>query len=810
MVKKAVEVLFHHDQVIVLLAFLHQDVLAVNEIVLAHHLVKGDLVLVDTHAVALHHLARLALRGEDLRVDRHEIHNRDAGFQGFEADLLLRNAVKHIEEGLLVELHEGILGGFAKKDVGGFDGSIQGFLRVNHHRDFLSQALLKHTTTRILLMLSNQSIDGLFLQRGENLDVFLGILIADIEPELVELVWRGALRIEPNVATFGLAEFLAIGLGDQGASQGKGLVFETQRPANQLRTRGDVAPLVVASELQLAVFVLVEPEEVIALEQLIGELGEAQSVAGGAIEALLNAVLRHHVIHGNVLAHLTGEVEEGEVLHPVVVVHHLGGIGFLRFKIKELGHLGLDALLIVTQRLFVQQVTFLALARRVANHASGTSHQDDGLVAAALQMAEHHNTTEMTDMQRVGSRVGAQVSRHHFFLEEFFRSWHHLCQHSAPAEFFNKVLHVLVFCGAKINKYFDIRRKTLSLRHETVHRNMKNQVVIIGAGPAGCVCGYLLRQAGVDCVIVDFATFPREKICGGGLTPKAYELLHELMPDLHYEYQGVNRFRLMMDGRTLCVVDLAKELRMVHRMDFDYELLKQYQAIGGTLIKDAFSSFEALNDGQIQVTLKSGTQLLCDYLIGADGANSRVRKQLTGQRPNNTLWMEQYVPKGANEFVFEFSNRYNKGYYFCFPSLDHDVVGMGGFYSSPEEIRTQFRHNVIRKDASVSGTALMGAHISVDTVASEKRNVILIGDAGGFANKVTYEGLYYAIATGRNASKAILEGKDFTFTNREIFRKKKRKEVFFTRLIYSRLGLSLMKLGAHSPRLIKKAFEMNY
>ena len=339
---------------------------------------------------------------------------------------------------------------------------------------------------------------------------------------------------------------------------------------------------------------------------------------------------------------------------------------------------------------------------------------------------------------------------------------------------------------------------------------MKNHVVIIGAGPAGCVCGYLLRQAGVDCVIVDFATFPREKICGGGLTPKAYELLHELMPDLHYEYQGVNRFRLMMDGRTLCVVDLAKELRMVRRKDFDYELLKQYQAIGGALIKDAFSSFDTLDDGQIQVTLKSGKQLLCDYLIGADGANSRVRKQLTGQRPNNTLWMEQYVPKGANEFIFEFSNRYKKGYYFSFPSVDHDVVGMGGFYSSPEEIRAQFRHNVIRKDASDSGTALMGAHISVDTVASEKRNVFLIGDAGGFANKVTYEGLYYAIATGRNAFKAILEGKDFTVTNREIFRKKKRKESFFTRLIYSCLGLSLMKLGAHSPRLIKKAFEMNY
>ena len=329
---------------------------------------------------------------------------------------------------------------------------------------------------------------------------------------------------------------------------------------------------------------------------------------------------------------------------------------------------------------------------------------------------------------------------------------------------------------------------------------MKN-VVIIGAGPAGSVCGFLLRKAGVNCVIVDFATFPREKICGGGLTPKAYELLHDLMPEVHYDYQGVNRFRLMMDGRTLCVVDIAKELRMVRRKDFDFELLKQYLATGGELVKDSFSRFEELEDGRIRVTLKSGAQLDCDYLVGADGANSRVRKQIIGHRPSNTLWMEQYVEKGENEFVFEFSNRYKKGYSYRFPSVGRDVVGMGGYYSSPAEILSSFQFPLPTK---------YGAHISVDTVASGKRNVILIGDAGGFANKLTYEGLYYAIATGRNACTAIVEEKDFTVTNRTIFRKKKRKEVYITRLVYSRFGLWLMKLGAHSPKLIKKAFEMNY
>ena len=224
--KKAAEThLFHHHQVVVLLAFLNEDVLPIDEIIGIHHLVESDLVLVDAHTIALHHLTSFALGGEDLGVDGHEIHNRDAGFKIGTVDMLLRNAFENLEEGLLVELHQSILSGLAKEDVGGFDGSVEGFLRVYHHRDFFGKTLLQYSTARILLMFFDQGIDSLFLQRGEDLDVLLGILVTDVEPELVELVRRGAFRVEPDVAALRLAGLRAVSLGEQAASQSEGLVL---------------------------------------------------------------------------------------------------------------------------------------------------------------------------------------------------------------------------------------------------------------------------------------------------------------------------------------------------------------------------------------------------------------------------------------------------------------------------------------------------------------------------------------------------------------------------------------------------------
>ena len=176
------------------------------------------------------------------------------------------------------------------------------------------------------------------------------------------------------------------------------------------------------------------------------------------------------------------------------------------------------------------------------------------------------------------------------------------------------------------------------------------EVVIVGAGPAGSICGYLLRKSGVDCVVVDRASFPRDKICAGGLTPKAWHLLDELMPNIEYDYNTVNRLHVDVDGKRNCEFDIAEPIRVVRRKVFDHLLLQQYQSIGGEFLHDILTQIEEKEE-RIVVSLRSGMRIACRYLVGADGSNSRVRHYLKPENDLGMLIMEQYVKKGYSNTI---------------------------------------------------------------------------------------------------------------------------------------------------------------
>ena len=276
---------------------------------------------------------------------------------------------------------------------------------------------------------------------GEDADIALCLIVSHVEPELIEGIGRGALGVEPNVATLRLAKLLAIGLRDERTGDTEGFYVVAQSAMDQLSTRRHIAPLVVATQLQPDAMLAVEMEKVVTLEELVGKLCKGKSVARRTVETLLHALLRHHIVDSDVLTHLAGKVEEGEVLHPVVVVDHLGLVGRRAVEVKKLGCLLLDGLLIVVERLGVKEIALRTFARRIANHTRSASDEKIRLVSTTLQMAQHHDAAEVSDMEGVCGRICAEIGRHGMFQKIFLCAWHDLCKHSTPFQLFNKILH---------------------------------------------------------------------------------------------------------------------------------------------------------------------------------------------------------------------------------------------------------------------------------------------------------------------------------------------------------------------------------
>lgn len=332
--------------------------------------------------------------------------------------------------------------------------------------------------------------------------------------------------------------------------------------------------------------------------------------------------------------------------------------------------------------------------------------------------------------------------------------------------------------------------------------NMKKvKVLIVGAGPAGSTCGLLLRKKNVDCLLIDQAAFPRDKICGGGLPPRCYRFLGKILPEFRYDYNSVNRIRLTIDGKKALDFQMCKELRIVKRRQFDAQLLEAYQNCGGVYLNDGLMSIEE-RDGQVIATLKSGEQVACDYLVGADGANSRVRKYLNPHYERGTFVLEQYCPKSPeNTIHIDLSKSYEVGYYYSFPNAACDVQGFGDNKTTMQSFRQ------VLQRMGCPELKPIGAYIPQSTDYPLHKRILLIGDAGGFANRVTFEGIYYAFLTASYAAQAITTGVPFAEICRHTLSRKKMEERA-ARFFYSNTGLSLLQFFCRTcPGLIRWCFK---
>jgi geranylgeranyl reductase family protein len=293
-------------------------------------------------------------------------------------------------------------------------------------------------------------------------------------------------------------------------------------------------------------------------------------------------------------------------------------------------------------------------------------------------------------------------------------------------------------------------------------------VAVVGAGPAGSTAAYLLATAGRRVALLERASFPRDKPCGGGVTARALaEAPLDIRSVVEHEVSRVRfSFRL---GRYFDYEYSKTLVYMTQRLRLDAFLAEAACRAGADLLEGCQVRSLERHDG-IQVLETARGEILARVVLGADGANGAVARSL-GLSP----WKDPPVAVEANVayaggrpgewdgfLALELGSMYG-GYGWSFPKADHFNVGCGGWRLEGARLRSHVRALVEHYSLEGMPVEFRGHHLPTRDGRSPlvKGGALLVGDAAGLVDPMSGEGIYGAFVSGRLAAESArryLEG----------------------------------------------------
>jgi geranylgeranyl reductase family protein len=304
---------------------------------------------------------------------------------------------------------------------------------------------------------------------------------------------------------------------------------------------------------------------------------------------------------------------------------------------------------------------------------------------------------------------------------------------------------------------------------------MKTDVAIVGAGPSGAWAAYRLARAGARVAIFD-PSHPREKVCGGGVTGRALALVQPALAGRGLEATSIAaaRFFDLDAGRSVSVPLGAgpqagvDALTVVSRASFDAALLGAAREAGAAFV-DA-RVLDVASDARGTSLSTAAGEWRAGFLIGADGANSLVRRRLAGAFPRGDLSMATgYFADGvtSDEIVLTLVSN-PPGYIWSFPRPGHLAIGIcasadAGTTTAALRARTRAW---IAATGIAPGVSLRAyswpipslSRASLDRLVVRGTSWCLAGDAAGLVDPITREGIYFALLSGHWAAEATLAG----------------------------------------------------
>jgi geranylgeranyl reductase family protein len=310
---------------------------------------------------------------------------------------------------------------------------------------------------------------------------------------------------------------------------------------------------------------------------------------------------------------------------------------------------------------------------------------------------------------------------------------------------------------------------------------MKYDVLIVGGGPAGSMAGIQLIGSGLRVAILDRARFPRIKPCGGGISCRAYR---RFAPLEHVMKSVPTNFvrKLVFESPSGDAVEFSSDgplYAMIRRIEFDNALLNHCRQGGIEVREDVTVSRVDVGAEGVRLTSSANEEFHADLVIGTDGVNSTVAVQ-TGMRG---VWKHNQIAIDGTEesprtslgvsqdtmyVYYGYGGAYGYGY--LFPKASHVNVGVGYFleYYKRDVSQKPYLQHLEFLDHLKATSVLTGNserdnfHAYVLPVAGpleriSSDRILLAGDAAGFVNGFTAEGIYYAMVSGEHAGRTALD-----------------------------------------------------
>jgi geranylgeranyl reductase family protein len=308
-----------------------------------------------------------------------------------------------------------------------------------------------------------------------------------------------------------------------------------------------------------------------------------------------------------------------------------------------------------------------------------------------------------------------------------------------------------------------------------------SDVIVAGAGPAGAVAARTLALAGVRVTLLDKSAFPRNKPCGGGISTRALTRFPWLGATIDgIDINAVSIIQMQGPGGDVMEMSSADpSMLLIRRVEFDHALVREAERAGAELVEHFEIAQAAVNADGVTLLARDGRQLRAPIVIAADGVHSVIAKRLGV----NAAWPPHQIaidmmeetpsatlrPARPDVLWVSYGYRGLDGYAYIFPKVHHVNVGIGCLLSHfkrhvdehPYDTQSRFVAEMVadgaldgRSDRNHFTPFLIPVGGPLRRAHDPSGRVLFAGDAGGFVNAFTAEGIYYAMVSGELAARA--------------------------------------------------------